>query len=328
VLSLFRTNQFISNTLLVFYVLLLRGLVFFLPVEELSMSHPGILSRAVYSWIGTTGWVPNFVALLLVLLQSLLVNVIVAKYRMARTVSLYPGVFYILIVSSFPDFLHLSPVLMANTFLLLVLYELFDSYKKFTAAGSLYNIGLWLGVAALFYYAMLAFIIAAVIGFSIVRSFKMRELMMILFGLMSPYWLLGVWYFFRGHYDHFWPQAILDNVGMIQLNGTWLITYYVQLVFFGALLIIVLLQYNEYIYKVSIQAQKNINIVYWFLAVSALTLLMQRGIAMDHLLILAVPFSILVSMTLLYMDHRLSEAIHFLVVVCIILYQTEAFWSV
>jgi hypothetical protein len=292
------------------------------------MSHPGILSRAVYSWIGTTGWIPNLVALLLVLLQALLVNVIVAKYRMARTVSLYPGVFYILIASSFPDFLYLSPVLMANTFLLLVLYELFDSYKKFTAAGSLYNIGLWLGVAALFYYAMIAFIIAAVIGLSIVRSFKVRELLMILFGLLSSYWLLGIWYFFTGQYDLFWPQAVLDNVGIIQLSGNWFIINYVQLIVFGALLLLVLLQYNEYIHKVSLQAQKNINIVYWFLAVSALTLLVQQGIAMDHLLMLAVPFSILVSMSLLYMDHRLSEAIHFLIVVCIILYQTEAFWSV
>jgi hypothetical protein len=188
VLSLFRTNQFISNTLLVFYALLLRGLVFFLPAREVSMSHPGIISKMVYGWIGQSGWLPDLVALLLVLLQALLVNVIVAKYRMARTVSLYPGVFYILIVSSFPDFLHLSPVLMANTFLLLVLYELFDSYKKYTAAGSLYNIGLWLGVAALFYYSMLAILIAAIIGFSIVRSFKVREVLMILFGLISPYW--------------------------------------------------------------------------------------------------------------------------------------------
>ncbi len=327
-LALFRTNQFISNILLIFYVLVLRGMVFFIPANDVSMSQPGILSRVVYDTIGTLGWLPDLIALLLVLIQALLVNIIVAKYRMARTVSLYPGVFYILLASSFPDFLHLSPLLMANTFLLLAIYELFDTYKKYSAAGELYNIGLWLGIGALFYYSTFVFIVAAVVGFTIVRSFKLKELMMLLLGLASPFWLLAVWYAFTGQYgNEFWQQAIFDNMGMIQLQGDYSILSYVQLVVFGSLLVVCLLSYNQYSYKVSIRAHKNLDILYWFVISTALSLLLQQGIELDHLLILVVPCSILFSMTMLYLDSRLAEALHFLMVVAILLLQTEGLWG-
>lgn len=291
------------------------------------MSHPGILSKVVFDAIGSSGWGTDLLALVLVLIQALLVNVIVAKYRMARSVSLYPGVFYILIVSSFPDFLHLTPLLMANTFLLLAIYELYDTYKKYSAAGELYNIGLWIGIGALFYYSMLVFLLAAVVGFTIVRSFKMKELIMLLLGLVSPYWLLGVWYFYSGQYDSFWPQAISDSMGMIDFKGTFSILNYVQFSVFGSLLLISLLSYNHYNHKVSIQAHKNLDILYWFIAATLLSIFIQNDMAMDHLLILAVPLSILFSMTLLYMNSRLAEALHFLIVVAILLYQTEALWG-
>ncbi|MFT4664305.1 MAG: hypothetical protein ACI8YQ_001694 [Polaribacter sp.] len=327
-LALFRTNQFISNILLIFYVLVLRGMVFFIPADDVSMSQPGILSQVVYDSIGTLGWLPDLIALLLVLIQALLVNVIVAKYRMARSVSLYPGVFYILLASSFPDFLHLSPLLMANTFLLFAIYDLFDTYKKYSAAGELYNIGLWLGIGALFYYSTFVFLIAAVVGFTIVRSFKLKELMMVLLGLISPFWLLVVWYAFTGQYSSlFWDQAIFDNMGIVELQGDYSIINYVQLAVFGALLVVCLLNYNEYSHKISIRAHKNLDILYWFVISTALSLLVQHGIELDHLLILVVPCSILFSMTMLYLDHRLAEALHFLMVVAILLFQTEGLWG-
>lgn len=327
-LALFRTNQFISNVLLLFYVLVLRGMVFFVPSKEISNSRPGILSNVVYDCVGMSGWLPDLIALFLVLGQALLINIIVAKYRMARSVSLYPGVFYILITSAFPDFLHLSPVLMANTFVIFAVYELYDTYKKYSAAGELYNIGLWIGFGVLFYYSTLVFLIAAMVGFTIVRSFKLKEMLMLLLGVLSSFWLLGVLYFFTGHYEGvFWEQAIYNSMGSLQLNGNYSIVNYVQLSVFGALLLISLISYNHYSHKVSVRAHKNLDILYWFLAASVISLLIQGGIGMDHLLILAVPLSILFSMTMLYLNSRLAEAIHFLLVVGILLYQTEGLWS-
>ena len=327
-LALFRTNQFVSNILLIFYVLVLRGMVFLLPAQDVAMSQPGILSQFIYDWIGTVGWMPDLLALILVLIQALLVNVIVAKYRMARSVSLYPGVFYILIASSFPVFLHLSPLLLANTFLLLAIYELYNTYKKYSSAGELYNIGLWIGIAALFYYSMLVFLLAAIVGFTIVRSFKLKEMMMLLLGVLSAYWLLAVWYFFTGHYeDFFWSKAILENMGMIQLSGNYSIPNYAQIAVFGTLLLVCLLNYNNYSHKISTQAHKNLDILYWFMAASLISIFIQQGIAVDHLLILAIPLSILFAMTMLYMNNRLAEALHFLIVVGILLFQTERLWG-
>ena len=326
-LSLFRTNQFATNILLVFYVLLLRGAIFFVPIEPASFSHPGILSKVIYQVIGMQGGLADGLAILLVLLQALLINVLMAKFRMARYVSLYPGLFYILLVSSFPDFLHMSPVLMANTFLLLAIYEVFNSYKKYSSADKLFNVGLWIGIAAMFYYSMLVFLLAAIIGFVILRSFKWKEMLMLLCGLLVPYWLVGVWYFFNGQQDVFWQQAIFDNLGSVNWLSISDWISYIQLGTFAFLLLLTLANYNRYTFKVSIRAHKNMDILYWFMAIAAFSLLMQKGVEADHLLILAIPLAIFFSMTMLYIDNRLAEAFHFLIVVGILLLQTKGLWA-
>ena len=325
-LSLFRTNQFAANILLIFYVLLLRGTVFFIPQEVITPSHPGILSDIVFNWLGPQGILSDTIALVLVLFQAFLLNVIIAKYRLARNVSLYPGLFYLLIVSAFPDFLHLSPVLMANTFILFALYELFDCYKKYEASGELYNVGLWLGVAILFYFSTIILVVFVLIGMNILRSFKLRELLIFLAGLITPFWLLGSYYFFFGNLSVFWSEAIYSNIG--SLKWTFLVSWleYIQLGFFGFLILVALLSYNSYTFKTSIRSIKYMDILYWLMAIGLFSVLLQKDITTEHLLLLAIPLSTFVSMTMLYMKPRLAEAIHFLLVAGILLFQTKPLW--
>ncbi len=329
-LSLFRTNHFASNILLVFYVLLLRGTVFFVPQPvgdaATAFSHPGILSRMVYGAVGQEGLAADVLALMLVLIQGLMVNVIAAKYRIAPSVTLFPGVFYILIASSFPAFLHLSPVLMANTFLLFALYSMLDFYKKFSVAGAAYNVGLWMGVAALFYYSMLVFVLAAVVGFAILRSLKVRELLMMLCGVLSPYWLLGAWCFYNGQMEVFWEQALSGNMGMVRWRFISEWVGYILPGVFGLLLLIVLLSYRRYTSRVNVKTGKYIDVMYWLLLATVFTLLMQKGIDADHFLIMVVPLSVLFSMTMLRMNPPLAEALHFLWLVGILLWQTKPLW--
>ena len=325
-LSLFRTNQFAANILLVFYVLLLRGTIFFVPQEAAEVSYPGILSNVVYDWVGQQGLLADGIALWLVLIHGFLINVIIAKYRLARNVSLYPGLFYVLLVSAFPDFLRLTPALMANTFLLFVLYELFDCYKKYEATGELFNIGLWLGVAILFYFSGLVFLIMVLIGVNILRSFKWRELLIFIAGLLVPFWLAGTWYFFLGQLDIFWDQAIFNNMGSfvwMKAPG-WM--GYIQLGLFGFLVLLALLSYNRYTFKTIIRTHKYVDIMYWFMAISAFSILIQQDLAADHLLLLAIPLATFLSMTMLYMNDRTAEAFHFLLVAGILLLQTKPLW--
>jgi len=150
VLGLFRTNQLGANLLLIVYIAIVRLSGFLFP-SEWSPSQSGILSQHVYQGVGTTGWLPSLIALLLVLTQAFTINILAARFRISKEVTMIPGVFYILLMSTTPDFLQLTPILLGNTFLIFALMSLFQTYKKSSVAGSIFNTGFWIGIASLNY---------------------------------------------------------------------------------------------------------------------------------------------------------------------------------
>ncbi|NRA48840.1 MAG: hypothetical protein HRU12_06880, partial [Phaeodactylibacter sp.] len=129
-----------ASILLAFYILLVRGSVFFVPVDIIPQG-AGPLSDWVYSMVGYNGLAPSILAMVLLLLQGFYLNYLAMEHRLAIEVSLFPGVFYVLICSLLPSFHYLSPVLMGNTFLLIVIGEVFATYKKNKAADHIFNIG-------------------------------------------------------------------------------------------------------------------------------------------------------------------------------------------
>lgn len=323
-LSLFRTNQLVANALLIFYILLLRFSSFIVPYEA-HPGQPGLLGENLLSMVPPEGTLSAILSIILIFLQALLINVISARYRIARSVSLFPGVFYVLFCSCFPQFLYLSPVLMANTFIILALYELLGSYKKYYSNGRIFNAGLWIGVATLFYFSSILFFGAVFIGFFILRAFKLKEQIGLLLGFISPFWLVGIYYFVRNALPDFWNRSF-GNIGFLDLSlsNNW--EDYVQLGLFAILILVAIFNYRTYTYKVSIQAQKFVDVFFWILAFSLGTLLIQANPQSDHLLFLAVPLSFLIGMTFLYMNNRLAEAFHFLLLAGIFLLQFKPFW--
>ena len=181
-LSLFRTNQIAFNLLLIVYILLVRGSALFVGHPEEDFTGQGVLSDWLNESWGTTGVLAVSIGIVIVFLQSLLINIIVAKFRMATSVSLFPGLFYALLASMIPEFLALSPALMANTFFILALWELLETYRKNNVAGHIVNVGFWIGIASLFYFSEVVFLLLAFIGLNVLRAFKFKEVMMLWIG--------------------------------------------------------------------------------------------------------------------------------------------------
>ncbi len=325
-LSLFRTNQLVANALLIFYVILLRFSSFVVPYEHSPNSY-GILSDNLLAIVPPESTLSHVLAMVLVFVQALLINIIAARYRVARSVSLFPGLFYVLLSSCFPEFLYLSAPLLANTFLILAIYELLAVYKKYYSNGHIYNVGLWIGLATLFYFSSIAFLAAIFIGFVILRAFKLKEQIGMLLGFTTPFWLLGTYYFVQDQMPLFWTEAFGSNTGFLDLPSFDYMRY-IQLGTFLLFTLVAILSYRTYTFKVSIQAQKFIDVFYWFLLFSLGTIFIQKGIQAEHLTLLAVPLSLLLGMSFLYMNNRIAEALHFLLLAGIFLLQFKPFWYI
>jgi hypothetical protein len=325
VLSIFRTNQLLFSALLIPYIILLRISVFFIPYAW-TPSTEGIFSQWMYNWVGSTGVLADCIAMFFVFIQAVMINQIVMKNRLSYEVSLFPGLFYVLIASSIPDFLHLSPILMGNTFFIIALSQLMGIYKKNTVADKIFNVGFWLAIASFFYFSFIVFLLLGVIGIFILRSAKIKEWLMILLGFIVPHILVMVYCFWYDQLDFFQATQFTQNVGFLdfQLNYDWI--FYVEFGYFAFLTLIIILSFGSYMMKQNIQVQKKLNVLYWTILLSPISLLFQADIQMQHLLLLSVPFGIFISLNFTKIRGQWSETLHLFLLIAVLVWQFKPYF--
>lgn len=323
-LDLFRTNQLLFSILLLFYAAVLHIAVFVVPSDWQPTSH-GYLSKAVYEWIGYAGTVPNIVVILLLSLHATILNAMVANNRLDDIVTLFPGLFYILFASAIPSFLYLSPLHLANTFYIIALYELFKVYKKPSAADNIFNVGFWVAVGSLFYFSYAIFILVGMIGLNILRAFSLQERLMILCGALVPYVLVGVYAFWVDEWAIFLQQQFVNNVGFLSFQVEPGIETILKIVFVDLFLLVAIFSYGLYQLKKNIQVQKKISVLYWGLLCAGLTLIFQAGIRSEHLLTLAVPLGIMISINFTSVSKRWAEILHLLIVLVVLIFQYQQY---
>lgn len=323
-LTLFRTNQLLFSVLLLFYVGILHIGVFVNPIAWQPAGF-GILSQWVYEAIGTTGTLPSIVAMVLLFIQGAAINVTMANHRLADTVTLFPGLFYILISSALPEFLHLSPLLMANTFLLIAISELLKVYKNPSCANNIFNVGFWVAVASLFYPSYLIFIIFGLMGLNSLRAYSFREWLMLLSGGLVPYILMGAYTFWIDQLNIFWNLQFFQNFAFLDFQAQPAPDVYFKIAFVDLFLLVAVFSYSLYVFKKVMQVQKKIGILYWALFWSGTTLLFQANIQLDHMLIMAIPLGMMISLNFQSLSNRWAEALHLLIVAVILFFQYQEF---
>ena len=311
VLGFFRTNQLAANLLLIIYVIVLYIAGLFAVNTWESDSSGGVLSQLIYNYVGTNGMLPKIVSIALVLLQAFLLNILAARFRISHEVTMYPGVFYLLLMSTLPEFQNLTPVLIGNTFLILALSNLFDSYKKTSSADSIFNVGFWIGMASLCYFSNFAFVLLAIFGLSTIRNLRINELFMIITGVIVPLFLAGAIAYWNDSFEIFTQVTFREQFGILDFvwDAHW--KNYVPLILFGLTTIIAFLSINTYFQKQGIRAQKNIQVLYYFIIIAILTIFLQKGIMIDRLQLLAIPLALLLPLNFLnFKRNEIGSGLH------------------
>lgn len=323
-LTVFRSNQLLFSFFLLFYAGFLHIAVFVNPVEWQPMGH-GVLSGWVYDLVGTTGVLPDAIAILLLFIQGIFVNILIANHRLADSVTNLPGVFYILIASAIPDFLHLSPQHLANTFYLIALAQLLKVYKNPSCPDVIFNVGFWAAVGSLFYPSYIIFLVFGLVGLNSLRAFKIKEGLMLMVGGVVVYILAGTYFFWMDQFDLFLARQFYDNFAFFDFQKYSGNEVYFKIAFVDAFLIVAIFSYSLYVFKKIMEAQKKISILYWALFFGGLTVLFQANMQLDHLLVLAIPLGMLISMNFQKTSTQWAEALHFFILLIVLFFQYQQF---
>lgn len=149
----------------------------------------------LYKWLANSYWLSSSFAFIMVFINALLINRIIARFDMLDSRTFLPALFYIVLMSSSHKFIGLSPELLASFFIILMLERMYVLYGNFKDLREVLNIGILCGLASMFYFPAVAFVFFIWIGLAVFQILYIRRIFIILIGLLAPYLFVFVYYF-------------------------------------------------------------------------------------------------------------------------------------
>lgn len=280
------------------------------------------LSATIYSWLdsmfGRSSFAYYSLSALLVVVQAFIFNTTLLRYKAYNESTYVPSLVYMLLSNMFYDFYTLSPVVMALTFLLLALRNLF---KLIVGAGTdetIFFLGIFTGVAALFYLQSIALLAAFVFSLLIFTGTKPRQYVLLLLGVGLPLAITFLYFAWQEGVEGLYWQYIgsfelLPGDNYLNLFSLAIVVL-VPLVF----LLIGIVRYNNSHsfnnYQVRLQQA-----MFYFLLMGMIAFLFSPEKSSYHFLLLLPPMAFYISQYFLLIRKRLKAELYFLVFAILLL---------
>ena len=173
-IGVFKSNQKLINGLTVLLLSLL-----WIPAFFLDNGTHGLISTGVW-------WLDLFLMIFLLACQSIYLNYLASEYKLVKDNSHLTSLIYVILNSCFLWFFELNAVVIANTFVLIALHQLFRIYGTKNHFSLSFGTGLLLGLAGLIYFPMFAYFILLWAFLIYTTTPTWRDFFVSLIGLSLP----------------------------------------------------------------------------------------------------------------------------------------------
>lgn len=190
----FRTINPVNILLLLIVAVLIRvGMLFNLP-ESLNVilvePYTGVLLQLPADFFSSFSSV--FYALIISVVQALILNHIVNRYNLLPKPTFLPALMYVTLTALITPFIVLSPVLIANFFLLWLIEKFLSIYRKDHVIAVAFDMGMIVGAGTLVYFPFIAMLLLLWIVLLIFRPFNWREWVSGIIGFLTICLFLAV----------------------------------------------------------------------------------------------------------------------------------------
>ena len=222
----------------------------------ISNSNDGVFSLFLKTYVAGQPQTALFVLYhLLVLIQAIRLNMVLSDLRMFQNNNYTTAMAYVLLSGMLTQWCSLSPALIANFLLIWLFIKLSRLYNHPSPKTLLFNTGFIVGISVVCYHPTAILILVVLFALAVVRPFNLAEWVILLMGILLPYYFLAAWLFLNDQLTGF-----SSYLPYLQLNlplAKWDIPLIVSL----SILLIVLIA-GLYYWQVSnkrmvIQIRKN-----------------------------------------------------------------------
>lgn len=129
--------------------------------------------------------------LVLILVQAIRLNVALNNYKMFQQQHYTVAMCYILFSGFFTEWSSITPALIANSLIIWIFIKLANLNNNANPKTLLFNIGLIAGITILCYHPTISLVGITFFALAIVRPFRIAEWLILLMGLVIPFYFLG-----------------------------------------------------------------------------------------------------------------------------------------
>jgi hypothetical protein len=323
VIGVFKKKAPGNVALLLIFSLVLKIPIFLNPRALPLAQNDGPLYRLLASWLTSPSdwYISGILSFSLLYVHALIITNLVNEYRMTTKATFLPGMAYILITSLIPEWNYLSPALIAITFILLSISQLFSLYNVSGGNGKIYNTGLLIGLASFIYYPSLVFAMCILIGLIVLRAFKLNEIFIFLSGILTPAYFFWVYLFLI---DKFFLDQNIPQIGWhipSFKNSFWTLI--------SVLLVVIPFILGGYFIqnqlgKMLIQARKNWSILLLYLILALFIPLLNNNKDLTNWILTLAPFAVFHAPAYLYPRKKWVGGFCFIVMIAFVLIQQYA----
>ncbi|HKK42786.1 MAG TPA: DUF6427 family protein, partial [Bacteroidales bacterium] len=220
-----------------------------------------------------------------------------------------PALIYILLSGLFPDYQVMNPAIFSAMFLMLAIRRIMDSYRIQGISYSFFDAGLLISTGSLFYANIIWFGILIIIGIALLRMSNLKEILIAIIGLLTPYALTFGIYYLAG-------KDLNDLVAVIRYNLFVKQSVYVFSRFSVAAIVVICLVTAVSIAtlfmemnKKKIQSRKTFSLLIWLFIISLAVYFIFSSVSVEILWITSIPLSYFIAHYLIFSKSRIIPEI-------------------
>ncbi len=159
-------------------------------------TNDGVFSMILKNYFSALPQTPLFVLYhVLILVQAIRLNMVLSDLRMFQSTNYTTAMAYVLLSGMLPQWCNISPALIANFLLIWLFIKLSRLYNHPSPKNLLFNTGLIVGMSVVCYHPTAILILVVLFALAVVRPFKLPEWLILLMGILVPYYFLASWLF-------------------------------------------------------------------------------------------------------------------------------------
>jgi hypothetical protein len=256
----------------------------------------------------TLGVILSF--LLVSLMSFLMVNFNTTVFFIHERTFL-PALFYVLIGGLFPDHQILNPVLPASVFLIMAIFRIMDGYHISGTAYNYFDAGVLISTGSLFYANLIWFGALVIIGIALLRTGNLKEIVISVLGLLTPYLITFGFYYVIGKDVGDLMKSLGDNLFSKPTYYPFPALTILALVFCGVLIFLSLVEIFQQMNTKKIKSRKTFSLMIWSFVISLLVYFALPSASIEIVWLTSIPASYFLTHYFVFVKKKMMPEILF-----------------